>query len=199
MSLDRRDFLRAATVVAGGALSPGCTSALLSWDDDAPRAASAPLFDPVERMRLAKAVDLILPATDTPGALEAGVPDFVEMMLVDYYYEPERKIVLDGLAELDLRSRARAGVAFVDTSSEVQTEILAELEQEGIASLPGGTAGLFNTVVPPPAFFQALRELVVVGFCTSEIASQHEFLFAPVHGDFEGCVPFDAVGRPYVG
>ncbi|MBW2268596.1 MAG: gluconate 2-dehydrogenase subunit 3 family protein [Deltaproteobacteria bacterium] len=205
MPLQRREFLSRAAVLAGGVLSAGCTRALQLWQPDATRAPSRRVLDAAQRARLVRAVDLILPETDTPGALDAGVPDFVEMMLVDYYYEPERVMLIAGLEELEARAQARSGVGFVDADELDQIAILSELQKEGLAQLAaaGASAGGFSgfsgaATPPPPAFFQALRELVAVGYCTSSVAAQHHFQFAPVHGDFEGCVPFEDDGRTHV-
>ncbi len=203
MPLHRREFLSRAALLAGGTLSIGCTRALQLWRPDATREPSRRLLDDAQRARLVRTIDLILPATDTPGALDAGVPDFVEMMIVDYYYQEERAMLIAGLDELETRARAGGDVAFVDAPETQQLAILSELEKEGLAKLPaaggGGLPGFGGAAAPPPpAFFQALRELIAVGYCTSSVAAEHHFQFAPVHGEFEGCVPLQDVGRPYV-
>src|SRR5258708_5466958 len=51
----------------------------------------------------------IIPATDTPGATAAKVNEFVDLALGEWFDESERKRFLDGLAEVDARSRKRFG------------------------------------------------------------------------------------------
>ena len=41
--------------------------------------------------------DQILPKTDTPGALDVGVPAFIDRMLAGYYTDKERGIIRGGL------------------------------------------------------------------------------------------------------
>ena len=203
LTLDRREFLRLSTILAGGALSTSCTRALRLWQPGGTREPSVRVLDADRRARLDSAVDLILPSTDSPGALEAGVPDFVEMMIVDYYYADERAMFIEGLDDLDVRSIASVGTGFVDAPESARTLILAQLEEEGLAQMQVEAEGLssilgFGVVpgmAPSPTFFQALRELVAIGYCTSSLAADHHFQFAPIHAEFEGCVPVERAGR----
>ena len=185
-------------------LSFGCSRALSQLSDDTPRTPSAPLLDPGQRARLERAADLILPETDTPGALAAGVPDFIEMMLVDYYYEDERERVLEGLNALEARAQQDYGVRFVDAAEEDQIELLRESERAGLEALAAAGANpmaglLGGPANPPAAFFQSLRELVAVGYTTSAVAAQHAFHFAPFHHQVDACVPITPGARPSVG
>ena len=203
MPLHRREFLSNATLLAGGALSAGCARALRLWQPGATRVPSRRALDEAQRARLTQAVDLILPATDTPGALDAEVPDFIEMMLVDYYHETERAMLIAGLDELEARAQARSGVGFAEAAELDQIAILSELQSEGLAQLAAAGSDAppsFNSaaIPPPPVFFQALRELVAVGYCTSRLAERHHFRFMPVHNVFEGCVPFEDDSHSHV-
>lgn len=203
MTLDRRDFLRLTTILAGGALSASCTRALRFWQPNGAREPSRRVLDDAQRARLESAVDLILPTTDSPGALEADVPDFIEMMIVDYYYADERAMLIEGLDELDVRALKSAGIGFVEAPESTRIEILSGLEEEGLAKRQAKEGGLSSLIgfgvvpgMPPsPTFFQALRELVAVGYCTSSLAAQHHFQFAPIHAKFEGCVTAERAGR----
>ena len=126
-----------------------------------------------QRERLVRAVDLILPETDTPGGRRGGGSDFIEMMLVDYYYEDERDRVIAGIDELESRAMREHGSGFLDAPTETQVEILKELEREGLEAISnagGNPLGGFigGPAAPPPAFFQSLRELTAVGYTTSE-------------------------------
>jgi hypothetical protein len=127
------------------------------------------------------------------------VPDFVEMMLVDYYYEDERALVLEGLAELDRRAQSQHGVRFARAGEADQIALLQAMELEGLTKLQAG--GAFASplpapgAAPPPAFFQAVRELVAVGYCSSEVAASHGFPYDPWPGSYEGCAPLASLQR----
>ncbi|MFZ1138430.1 MAG: gluconate 2-dehydrogenase subunit 3 family protein, partial [Candidatus Sulfotelmatobacter sp.] len=46
--------------------------------------------------------ELILPRTETPGAMDVGVSEFIDLMLTEWYDESDRTRFLNGLAEVDL-------------------------------------------------------------------------------------------------
>ena len=62
------------------------------------------------------AAERIIPATETPGATDAGVGAFIEKMLTDWHTPAERERFLAGLLDLDARCRARASRDFVACS-----------------------------------------------------------------------------------
>ena len=203
MTMDRRTFLASAAILAGGTLSVGCLRAFDARGDDPRRKTQTPGLDAGRRARLERAADLILPETDTPGALQAGVPDFVEMMIVDYYYDDERAVFVEGLDELERLALDRAGVGFVEAPEAVQTAILTDLATAGQAEVAASGANPMERFMrgpapPLPAFFQSLRELVAVGYTTSEVAGRHVVEFTPFHLEYEPCAPIDAARRPEV-
>ena len=203
MRIDRRRFIANAALLAGGSLSFGCLRAFDQYGGDARRTPREPVLDAGQRARLERAADLILPETDTPGALQAGVPDFVEMMISEYYYEDECQVILDGLDELERASLERTGAGFVTAPEDVQIEILTVLSKTGDEILRSQGANpmarfMGGPPAPPPAFFQSLRELIALGYTTSEVAARHVVEFSPFHADFEPCAPIDAMRRPEV-
>jgi hypothetical protein len=132
---------------------------------------------------------VILPATDTPGAREAGVPAFIEHMLADWFEPDERRMFVDGLARLDALARAKGASAFAAASEAQQGEILGALEQEALGGDPGPSflTGYRLPTAAPRVFFKALKELVLVGYYTSQIGATQELHWNPVPGRFEPC------------
>jgi hypothetical protein len=65
---------------------------------------------------------LILPKADAPGATNAGVSEFIDLMLTEWYDEQDRTRFLNGLADVDLRLRTKAlfGKTFVEASPDQQ-------------------------------------------------------------------------------
>ena len=108
--MDRRNLLKAVGLMVGAAVSPSCRQALESGVNLALPPTSGRLSDS-QRSMIEVLAELIIPTTDTPGAMEAGVPAFIELIVVDWYTDAEQKIFLDGLAELDAAAeRALVGV-----------------------------------------------------------------------------------------
>src|SRR6476660_4997703 len=109
-------------------------------------------FDPHQRATIAAANARIIPTTDTPGAAEAGTIDFLDGYLAGIdriYAKPDgsgfetlsgrrarawqqridilRSTYVDGILELDRRSRDAHGKPFVELDTDLQDIVLAAL------------------------------------------------------------------------
>jgi gluconate 2-dehydrogenase gamma chain len=133
MPITRRRFLTEVVWSSMGAslvLLSGCKRK--TTERDAP--ADGPgYFTAEEKTTLAAACECILPRDDDPGAIDLGVPDYIDRALVDDVMVKWRLPLRRGLADLDTRARTRAGVGFAVAAVAVQDEILAELQAESRA------------------------------------------------------------------
>ena len=136
-----------------------------------------PFLTDGQRATIAAVAERIIPETETPGAAEAGVPAFIELMLSDWYTEIERAPVLAGIAQLDLSCAERWGANFAGSSIERQAEAL-----EAVADRP---------------FFELLRQLTVYGYYTSEVGAKAELSFLPAPGRYT-TIDFADVGKQWV-
>jgi hypothetical protein len=153
---------------------------------------TSPELPAARRETLAAACERILPETDTPGARAAGVPEFIERMLADWFDAAEREAFLAGLERLDALARERGAARFALADESIQDGILAQLEQESLAAratAPDASLllGYRLPTAAPRQFFTALKELVLVGYYTSEIGATRELHWNPVPGRFEPC------------
>jgi hypothetical protein len=119
------------------------------------------------------AAERILPATETPGATDAGVSAFIEKMLTDWHTPAERERFLAGLRDLDARCRARAARDFVACTEADQVAVLTALDDAH------------------EEWFGRLKYLTVYGYCTSEVGQRALGLF-PLPWRYDGCAPLDA-------
>ncbi|MBU3077372.1 gluconate 2-dehydrogenase subunit 3 family protein [Sphingomonas quercus] len=144
---------------------------------------SPPVFTPDQRALVTALCERVMPTTDTPGAIAAGVPDYIEHMLSDWAVDDDRATILDGLAAIEARSRRdyRAGAA---SASPEQQDALLTLAMNG--ALPGGAA-----------FFENFRQLVVTGYFTSEIGITQEREYLPVPGRYDGAYPYSSVNKVF--
>lgn len=153
---------------------------------------SSTALSAAQRELISVASELIIPTTDTPGAIAAGVPDFIEMMLSDWFEEDERQAFLDGLTSLEAQSQARAGADFVDVETDLQITILTEMEEATTEQLRGP---LFLRRQPAESFVLSLKELTLVGYYSSEIGASQELRWAAIPGYFDGNADLAALGR----
>src|SRR5881397_2385483 len=75
-------------------------------------------LDAHQNETVATIAELIIPKTDTPGARDAGVPAFIDVMLADWGDDEQRQVFTAGLANVDERSRASFGKDFVGCTAQ---------------------------------------------------------------------------------
>lgn len=177
--MDRRQAIKSAGLLFGGAaFSAISISSLTSCQSAATQAANVwqPSFLSVEQGKVLQTVaDILIPRTDTPGALDAGVPEYVDMMLKDTMAEEEQQQVLAGFKGFLEQCKAAMGKAFSDCSAEEQLSFLQKLEKEAMDS-------------KEPALITGMKDMIYRGFFTSE-EGQELLGFEPVPGDYPGCIP----------
>jgi hypothetical protein len=183
--VSRRDVL--AALLAGTAMAGVWTSAsaaaALQAAGNAVAAARAGLAKE-ELAVLAAAAQVIIPATDTPGAVEAGVPQCIDALVSHWMTADEAAFFRKGLSALDAGARQRFQRGFAECSAEQGTELIQALR----ASSPygGRTFSLTDRILDPKApFYLRLRDLTVLGYFTSEAGSTTELRYLPVPGKFE--------------
>jgi hypothetical protein len=136
---------------------------------------------------VATIAELIVPETDTPGARAAGVPEFIDLMLAEWYDAEDRERFAQGLADVDARARALWGRPYVECAPAQQTHLLTVLDQEV-------TAAREARADPGRHFFHTMKRLTLIGYYTSEIGATRELHYRTIPGRLEGCVPFQSGG-----
>lgn len=136
-------------------------------------------FDPQQLATVDRLTEIIIPATDTPGAHAAGVAAFMERIVADWYREEERAAFLVGLGDVNARSKQASGQPFLDISTAEQNAIVEALEDETQATPGSATA----------TFWNRFKSLTVYGYYTSQpgVVDELETLFMP--GYYNGDAP----------
>jgi hypothetical protein len=142
--------------------------------DWAPKALNARQNDLVTELS-----ELIIPATDTPGARAALVNRFIDAVLDDA--DPrDRTQFLRGLEWVDERSRELFGADFLTCTRDQQTALLTIVSSDKNRSL-ADQIGV--------EFFQSIKSMTITGYYTSEVGMKQELgddgqLF---FAEFKGC------------
>src|SRR3954465_5865489 len=69
----------------------------------------------------------IIPRTESPGAADIGVTQFVDLILTEWYTDEERNRFLNGLVDVDARTKASFGKQFVECSMDQRSEVMMAL------------------------------------------------------------------------
>ena len=183
--MNRREALKRVALLLGGAISAPVVNAVLSGYRPLPRYTPRTLN--AEQNELVTTIaELIIPATDTPGAKEAGVGQFIDLLLTEWHPAPDRERFLAGLTDLEQQFQQRFGKRFLDGTAAEQTELLAKLDEEALAAR--------RSRVKDTPFFGMMKEMTLAGYYTSEIGATEELQFQPATDKFEGCIPLERNG-----
>lgn len=182
--LTRRDALKSAIALVGGSVAASqlatLATAMAAESRSAPLYLSAAQFAVVERT-----ADLVIPATDTLGALGAGVPSFIDRMLAGWANEDSRAILKRAIEEIDASAWQAHGRPFIELDEGRQ---FALLEMADRGAFDGA-----NDKAP----FRMLKTLIIFGYYTSEVGASVELRFNPIPGPTAGCVPLEDIGRAW--
>lgn len=131
----RREALRRAAILLGGSISAPTLAAVLAGCER--RAGEAGTVGKTlsadQKEMVAVIAEHIIPATDTPGARAVGVPEFIDVMLAEYYPAQERELFLAGLKEVAERARKAHDRSLLKCTPEQQLALLTQLDREAFA------------------------------------------------------------------
>jgi hypothetical protein len=124
-------------------------------------------FDAHQNETLITLTDLIIPATDTPGAKAALVNRYVDLLYNEETMENQQQLI-QALAWFDGRSLALHNKPFVSLSESQQTALLKPLADPSKAR-PEDEAGV--------KAFTYIKELTIFGYYTSKIGLDEELKY----------------------
>jgi hypothetical protein len=179
---------QSATQVTGTAGPSELTPAQSGVDASRDLAAAAwkPLFlDEHQNETLIVLSDLMIPATDTPGAKEALVNRYIDVVLAAETSEVQQTF-LNSLGFLDGESMRRFKAAFRYLSREDQDDLLHGMAYPQNASKWTGEAEAKPDM--GHAHFEALKQRIMSAYYSSQIGAQElGWDGAFTHGIFQGC------------
>lgn len=205
--MKRRDALK---LIAGAAALPAFYSQdLFALGREIHQQLGSPAapkaLNPHQNATITAIAEMIIPATDTPGAKAARVPEFIDLILTEWCTGDDCGQFLSGLADTDVRSRKMFGKDFVGCDPQQQTELLTALDEEltqlreaNVRGRPHASAARREVETPVERnFFYMMKRLTLIGYYTSEVGWTKELGRPPVHmGPYQGCVPLaDAPGK----
>ena len=184
-SIDRREAIRRVTALLGG-IALVSESALLTGcrDRGAGRGAEPARFSDSDVAFLDEVAETILPETSTPGAKAAKVGAFMALMVTDSYEPADQQIFRDGMQQLDAASKTKHNAAFMAATSAQRLELLEELDLQQKSYMDAKAEDA------PAHYFRMMKELVLLGYFTSEIGSTKAMRYVESPGRFDPCAPY---------
>lgn len=186
--INRKEAIKRAGLLLGGVVFAPNILGVLNGCTAQPGINWEPVLFSNGQARLVTALaDVILPADDHPSASDVGVPAFIESMVNDVYTQEQRQVFIDGIDTFIQDAKISMGTDFVDANADQQFEY---------ASAQNETALSMQTTGGAP-FFLRFKELTLLGYFTSEPGATEVLRYEAIPGRYDGCVPFEEVGRTW--
>lgn len=200
-AVDRRALIQRMGLLLGASALP--LEAFAAPAKGAKRFLSAPRFK-----LLGAVADTIVPATDTPGAIAAGVPARLDGMLTSWASPATRTAIVAALDRIDVAAKTQTGKGFAALTAARRDAVLRPHDIAALKKVPPPAdapkaANPFApaTYVADQGYFK-IKDLVLALYYFSEIATSrepHELVYEHVPGKFEPSIRLTPQSRPYLG
>lgn len=149
--------------------------------------------------------DAIIPRTDTPGAVDAGVPDYLDGMMATWASRETKQQHRKSLRDVRARLTEQVGKDFFRATDEERRAAVAALDTAAYATQGApNAASLFGAAAggggPPETVeqsYRALKGLIAQIYYASEPGATEELHFELVPGRWLGDAPLAQIGRTW--
>ncbi|MGD8279237.1 MAG: gluconate 2-dehydrogenase subunit 3 family protein [Gemmatimonadota bacterium] len=171
--ISRRDVIRNLVITVGGSSLLSACGGRVTLDTLAP--GPTPRFYGEREMALVSRVsDLLLPRTETPGALDARVPALLDGLMAEWANDETRAEHRATLAALDAELRAGARGDFLEADAGVAAQTLDAVDRSAFAD--EGLEG-----------WRSLKGLITQAYFSTEAGAVEELQWVAVPGRWDPC------------
>lgn len=188
LAVDRRMLLTRAMLLAGAVAVAGC--------DFLPGAGAAAKLDGGQIKLLGAVADAIVPKTDTPGALEVGVPRLLAQIYADWASDESRAALSGALVRIDAAARKQTGRGFAALDPAARQVFLSGYDKAALAPAPPPPGAAQGAPSVADNGYYKLKELVVTLYYMSEAGLTTELTYEHVPGQWQPSIKATPETRP---
>lgn len=194
--MDRRALMQRVCLLIGAAALPA--DALL-----AAKAVKGKRFLDGPRFRLLTALaDTIVPATDTPGAVGAGVPTKLDGMLATWASPASRKAIVEALDRIEGAAKLAKKKSFAALSSAERDAVLRPHDKAALVPVKPPANAPKGSPLAPIAWvtdngYLRVKELVITLYYSSEVAMAQELIYEHNPGTWQPSIKVTHTTRPW--
>lgn len=183
-TINRREAIRRTALLLGGVVSAPIATGFLNGCTA--KADTATSFSAEQIKFLDRISDVIIPATDTAGAADVGVVNYINDMVFVFFEEEDRQQFFSDMEAFMEKAASEIGKPFNEaTEQEQQDFVYAEHE-----AVFGGDV---NWDAPRP-FIWTMKEMTITGYFSSETGMTEVLQYQLVPGRYESCITFEEAG-----
>ncbi len=195
MDMSRRSLMQNLSLLLGASSVPTIASCKAAMNGKS-------LLDVTQFKVLVAIADTIIPATDTPGAVAAGVPKLVDGMIRDWASVDTKAEILGAITAVG-KLAGKASFAKLDAAK--RKELLAAYDKAAVKPGPPPTkklSGIAMMMSGPPVAnpgYVRLKGMIINLYYNSEIAGTKELVYEHVPGKFIPSIKVTPETRPFAG
>jgi len=193
--MDRRKALRRTGQLAGATVIMPSMLTMLQSCKKENRLDWQPLFlEEEEAKTISTLLDMILPRTETPGALDVKADMFIDKVIAETYDIRAKKNIRTEIAAFNNDCKNNFGAIFIDLNQTNKTKVLEEAETTSEKFNPG----VWGTSVgeqKPVGFYRSIKSMAIWAYFTSEEMGEKVLGYDPIPGKYEACKPLSEVGN----
>ena len=172
--ISRRDAIKSLVITVGGSSLLSACGGRVVLDTVMP-GASPRFYSEREMAVLSRVSDLLLPRTETPGALDAQVPALLDQLMTEWASSETQAAHRAALTALDTRLQASSGGDFLEGPNAVAERALAAVDGAAFAG-------------EPVEGYRALKGLITQAYFATEAGAVDEQQWVAVPGRWDPCV-----------
>jgi len=181
--MNRRELLKMVAAATGGVVIGGEFFLAGCKNPDAGIGTSN-TFTESDIAFLDEVAETIFPKTSTPGAKDAKVGQYMTVFVNDCYDQQQQDAFHAGMKSLNDACKKMHGHDFMSASPEHRKELLVALDKER------GEYQKTKKKEDPNHYFQAFKQLTIMGYFTSKEGREGATNYQPVPGKYQGDIPY---------
>lgn len=193
--MNRREALKNTVLIMGYTVSiPSLVSILDSCNSNSGQIWQPVFFTPDQASVIGELAETILPKTQTPGAKDLNIDQFIDRIIKEVFSTEDQQLFVKGMDEFEKECTDIYSKNFIKCSPDQRNEFLKKMEQESAKTSPSVWGIALKDSGPMP-FYRQAKELILLGYFTSEQAGKKILVYDPVPGLYAGDVPLAQGGN----
>ena len=181
--MNRRELLKMVAAATGGVVIGGEFFLAGCKNPDASIGTSN-TFTESDIAFLDEVAETIFPKTSTPGAKDAKVGQYMTVFVNDCYDQQQQDAFHAGMKSLNDACKKMHGHDFMKAEPAHRKELLVALDKER------DEYQKTKKKEDPNHYFQAFKQLTIMGYFTSKEGREGATNYQPVPGKYQGDIPY---------
>jgi len=170
--MNRRYLLKGMGAIALYSSFPTILSEFLSSCKAKDKELRAGFFTDDEFHLIEGITNALLPATSTPGALDAKVPFFLDLVAKNCLTHEDQQVIKKGLQQMNAEEK------FSLLSSAEKINTIKKIDEAAFKDDTNKT------------WFRIVKKLSLIGYFTSQEGMTKALNYVKVPGDYKACIPY---------